>query len=368
MAYLVGGALRDLFRDTEPRDFDVATNASLDEIRKLFRNSKTIGKRFPIVHTYFGPELIEISSLKGEKELSKEALLLADAKLRDFTVNAMFYDIDSFEVLDPLGALDDVLEGRVVSIGDPDQVFVEDPVRMLRAVKLHVKHGFDLTQEVAAAIGAHRKQWAEMGAGRKYEELTRVILSPYRRPLLEACRRLELMPHMWPAGHCLLEAQGVDFFDRVARHTPIHYSRGSYGKFSHIYLWLALAVASEFFVADRRLAEIKDDFDRFIAPLGMPFRAPVVEALHFIVMMRHGKDPTKEKHRIARETERLLDHYVADAEPRLAPRLTQLLKSMHSHPRERRPHGHEKAEGGRNARRRGRRGGRRRRRGKTPNA
>ncbi len=370
MAFLVGGALRDMLRDVEPRDFDVATNADLDEIRSLFRNSKTIGKRFPIVHTYFGGELVEISSLKGDKSLPRETLLREDALLRDFTVNALFYDIDSFEVIDPLGALDHLRDGRVVSIGDPDTVFLEDPVRMLRALKLMVKHGFTLDETVARAIDKHAPQWAEMGAGRKYEELTRVILSAHRAGLLEACRQFDLTRHMWPSGHCLLEAQGSRFFDTCAEDAPIHYARGSYGKFSHIYLWLTMAVRSGFFVADRRFQEIKDDFDRFIAPLGMPFRGPVVEALHFIVQMQRGKDPTREKHRVTRETERLLEAYVADQEPNLAPRLESLIRLMHSHKKARRNHAGdvEKKDAAR-SRRRGRRGGRRRRgRGKSTQA
>lgn len=196
-AFLVGGALRDLLRDREPRDFDVATNADINEIKALFRNSRMIGKRFPIVHTYFGGDLVEVSSLKAEGVNDKYQLLQADALQRDFTVNAIFYDINDFKLIDPLGAVEHVREGLVVPIGDVNEKFREDPIRMLRAIKLVVKQGFRFGPGVEQAIQDHLDGWDEVGPGRRYEELTRILLDREVIPMIEICRSVGLLSQMW---------------------------------------------------------------------------------------------------------------------------------------------------------------------------
>src|SRR6266516_1510571 len=149
-AYLCGGSVRDLLMNRPPKDFDVATDAHPMEIRRLFRNSRIIGRRFRLVHDLFQDMTVEVSTFRREPERAAqteatENLLitddntfgspLQDARRRDFTINAMFYNIADFSVIDYVGGLTDMEEKRVRVIGDPDVRFREDPVRMMRAIE-----------------------------------------------------------------------------------------------------------------------------------------------------------------------------------------------------------------------------------------
>ncbi|MGZ8186269.1 MAG: polynucleotide adenylyltransferase PcnB, partial [Methylobacter sp.] len=154
-AYLVGGCVRDLLLGREPKDFDVATNADPEQIRKIFRNCRLIGRRFRLAHIHFGREVIEVATFRGAGEeqddkqmLNKEGRLLRDNVYgtieedvwrRDFTVNALYYNIRDFSVVDYTGGMEDHRTGTLRLIGDPETRFREDPVRMLRAVRFAVK-------------------------------------------------------------------------------------------------------------------------------------------------------------------------------------------------------------------------------------
>ncbi len=364
LAFLVGGAPRDLLRGRNPRDFDVVTDATIEQILALFRNSKTIGKRFPIVHIYFGNDLVEVSSLKTEKDLPTNAMILADAKERDFTVNAIYYDLNDFRVLDPLGALAHLEKGEVVSIKDPDMAFEEDPIRMLRAAKLAVKQGFQLRGPVASALRRQAVRIEEVGAGRKYEEMTRVLLDEAVEPLLDFCRDHGLLAALWPRGDRLVAVKGARFFRFIREKAPIQYTRGSFAKPSHTHLWLQLYLASG--EADLTLdaKEISEGFDRFIHPLGMPFREPVWNALRWLGHLRHEKEEPPPSSSLNREVQKLLEAHVSREEKDLEPALNRLIarrfrkakKGQETRP----PHG----KSGARRRRRGRRGrGKHKRRG-----
>ncbi len=318
-AFLVGGALRDLLRDREPRDFDVATNASIAEIKALFRNSKMIGKRFPIVHTYFGSDLVEVSCLKADGDKDKYETLLADALLRDFTVNSIFYDINDFRVVDPLGAVDHVERGLVVPIGDMNLKFEEDPIRMLRALKLVVKQGFSLAEGVEKAIRSNVAGWQDVGPGRRYEEITRILLSDEASELLALCKEMTLLQEMWPQGFEIMENFGPNFFSDVNQGFPIHYSRGSFAKHSHTHLWFQLFMKSNRFSPVDSLPEARAAFDHFLGPLGMPFRQPVADAIFGISLIKKGdKEPLTA---ISRESRQLIEKYAEKYDPELARQL-----------------------------------------------
>ena len=318
-AFLVGGALRDLLRGKTPRDFDVATNAAIGEVKALFRNSKMIGKRFPIVHTYFGRDLVEVSSLKADGETNKYELLKADALQRDFTVNSIFYDINDFKVIDPLGAVAHVREGLVEPIGDVNEKFSEDPIRMLRAIKLVVKQGFSFGAGVEEAIRTHLKGWDDVGPGRRYEELTRILLDGGVIEMIEACTRVGLLERMWPAMPDLVERLGPEFFLNIGQTVPIHYSRGSFAKQTHTHLWFQIFVRAGLLDEKKSPDAIRKKFDAFIGTLGMPFRLPVIEALIGLANMR--KRVENPLNGVSKEGRHLLAIYLPDFEPDLAPAL-----------------------------------------------
>src|SRR5688500_2959606 len=210
VAYLVGGSVRDLMLGRRPKDFDIGTSAHPYEIKKLFRNCWIIGRRFRLAHVKFGLKTIEVASIRRqvhdlpgepgesgetpESPAAEQTNALADnialihrdntfgtpeedAFRRDFTVNGMFYDIATFSVIDYVGGLND-LKARVIrSIGDPNVRFVEDPVRMLRAVVMASRLEFQLDPDVIAAIERHRQLIRDASPARMIEEYYKILRS-----------------------------------------------------------------------------------------------------------------------------------------------------------------------------------------------
>lgn len=195
-AYLVGGSVRDLLTGRTPKDFDVGTDAHPQEVRRLFRNCRVIGRRFRLAHVLFdGGKVVEVSTFRrrpepGEAEqgLSGDDDLLIrsdntfgtpaeDAVRRDFTINGLFYDIATFAVIDWVGGVEDLEQHLVRTIGDPEIRFREDPVRMMRACEFAARLGFEMTREVRAAIDENRSEIRKSAAPRVTEEL----LDPLRR-------------------------------------------------------------------------------------------------------------------------------------------------------------------------------------------
>ncbi len=199
-AYLVGGCVRDLLLQREPKDFDVSTSATPKEIRALFRNCRIIGRRFRLAHIFFGPKIIETSTFRANPrqgaDASDDAELLIrrdnvfgseteDAKRRDFTINGLFYHVETERVIDHVGGLSD-LDARVVrTIGDPDIRFREDPVRMLRAIKFAARLGFTIEPVTYAALVRHRHEINKCAAPRVLEEFYRLMRGGAARRSLE---------------------------------------------------------------------------------------------------------------------------------------------------------------------------------------
>jgi poly(A) polymerase len=191
--YLVGGAVRDLLVGGHPKDFDVATNATPEEVKALFRNCRLIGRRFRLAHVVYGREIIEVATFRanvddgsGDRELHEGGRLLRDnvygtieddAIRRDFTANALYYAIEDFSVRDYTGGFEDVQNHVMKLIGDPEQRYREDPVRMLRAVRLAAKLGFHIDDASAAPLPVLAPLLRESASARLFEECLKLFLS-----------------------------------------------------------------------------------------------------------------------------------------------------------------------------------------------
>lgn len=202
-AYLVGGSVRDVLLGRRPKDFDIGTSAHPYQIKKLFRNCWIIGRRFRLAHVRFGAKTIEVATFRRHvppgtenepappagtpsDETSLDLLIRhdntfgtpeEDAFRRDFTVNALFYDIGTFSIIDYVGGLEDLRAGLIRSIGDPNERFQEDPVRMFRAVAMAARLDFRLDPPIAAAIKAHGERLALASPARLIEEYYKVLRS-----------------------------------------------------------------------------------------------------------------------------------------------------------------------------------------------
>ena len=185
VAYLVGGSVRDLLLGRRPKDFDIGTSAHPPQIKKLFRNCWIIGRRFRLAHVKFGLKVIEVATFRRLVQPGEEVVHEGvdntfgtpeeDAFRRDFTINALFYDIATFSVIDYVDGLDDLRAGIVRSIGDPEVRFVEDPVRMMRAVALAARLDFAIDEPILEAIRLHRREIAKASPARLLEEYYKIL-------------------------------------------------------------------------------------------------------------------------------------------------------------------------------------------------
>jgi poly(A) polymerase len=217
-AYLCGGSVRDLLMNREPKDFDIATDAHPAEIRRLFRNSRIIGRRFRLVHVIFQGMVVEVATFRREPERGAAAeetddILvtddntfgspLQDARRRDFTMNGLFYNIADFAVIDYVGGLDDIEARRVRVIGDPDVRFREDPVRTMRAIEFASRLGFEIEPATADAIIRHRAEILKASAPRVAEEILELLRRGWSQGafrLMVSSRLLEpLLPEVYTA-------------------------------------------------------------------------------------------------------------------------------------------------------------------------
>ncbi|UPG84394.1 polynucleotide adenylyltransferase PcnB [Luteibacter aegosomatis] len=221
-AYLVGGAVRDLLLGGHPKDFDVATNATPDEVKGLFRNCRLIGRRFRLAHVVFGPEIIEVATFRGTGEEGGEGgdrhivdgrivrdniwgTIEEDAVRRDFRVNALYYDIADFSVRDYVGGMQDLEDRSMRLIGDPEQRYREDPVRMLRAARLAAKLGFTIDRAAAAPFATLGNLLSEASPARLFDESLKLFLAGHGLKsfrMLEACG---LLKFLFPATARALE-------------------------------------------------------------------------------------------------------------------------------------------------------------------
>jgi poly(A) polymerase len=224
-AYIVGGAVRDLLLGIQPKDFDVATDATPEQIKSHFRRAIIIGRRFRLVHVMFGSETIETSTFRAladaARETDEHGRVLADNKFgeqhddaarRDFTVNALYYDPTQQEVLDYHDGVRDVRRRRLRIIGDPEARYREDPVRMLRAVRFAAKLGFEIDPETRAPIGRLAGLIENVPAARLFDEMLKLLTSGHAVGCIERLRAEGLHHGLLPMLDVILDQpEGLRF-------------------------------------------------------------------------------------------------------------------------------------------------------------
>lgn len=210
-AYLVGGGVRDLLLGRTPKDFDIGTDATPEQVYKLFRNSRIVGRCFRLAHIIFGRnECIEVATFRRkpvEEEVPDDERFFCenvfgtpreDAFRRDFTINALFYSIDDFSIIDYTGGLEDLRRGIIRVIGDPVERFAEDPVRMLRALEFSARLGFELHEDIAPAIEQQAPLLAEASSARIREELLELFRHKVGGKVLQRADKLGLLQQLVP--------------------------------------------------------------------------------------------------------------------------------------------------------------------------
>jgi poly(A) polymerase len=226
-AYLVGGGVRDLLLGREPKDFDVATNALPEEVKSVFRNCRLIGRRFRLAHVYFGREIIEVATFRSNRQPTEDGerhvengmilrdnvygTLEEDAQRRDFTINALYYNVGDFTVIDFADGMSDLQNGVIRLLGDAEGRFREDPVRLLRAVRFAAKLGFIVDPETEAPMQSLAPLLKDVPSARLYEEVLKLFLGGSALETFEKLRHYGLFGQLFPATEEALSHEDHDF-------------------------------------------------------------------------------------------------------------------------------------------------------------
>jgi poly(A) polymerase len=212
LAYLVGGSVRDLLLGKVPKDFDIATNAHPHEINGLFKNSRIIGRRFRLVQVFFkGRKIVEVSTFRSRSEFEeiqteegefvrKESFGTPeeDALRRDITINGLFYNIADFSIIDYVGGMVDLEDQIIRTIGDPDERFEQDPVRMIRVIRHAARTGFSIDDQAHQAILRHREEIQKCSPSRLRDEFLRELKEGVAKPSLQLMLHTGLLFSLFP--------------------------------------------------------------------------------------------------------------------------------------------------------------------------
>jgi poly(A) polymerase len=263
-AFIVGGAVRDLLMNVKPKDFDVATNATPEEVYRVFRRSRIIGKRFRLVHVLWGQETIEVSTFRGHHLAEGDAQtndsgriirdnvfgsLEEDAVRRDFTANALYYNPANEEVLDFHNGVADLKANLLRMIGDPTTRYQEDPVRMLRAVRLSAKLGLKIEKNTETPIQKLADLLQDVPPSRLFDEMLKLFLSGHAIESIVALRAQHLHHGLLPLLDVVLEQPlGERFVMLALKNTDNRIQQGKSSNPSFLFatlLWHEMIVAWE---------------------------------------------------------------------------------------------------------------------------
>ncbi|MEE8057676.1 MAG: polynucleotide adenylyltransferase PcnB [Pseudomonadales bacterium] len=246
--FLVGGGVRDLLLGGHPKDFDVATDATPEQVRSLFRNARIIGRRFKIVHVRFGREVIEVTTFRGSHQAaekcnrskrpnnqhsarSKKGMLLRDnvfgtveedAVRRDLTINALYYTPEDFTVYDYTNGRQDLKDKIIRIIGDPETRYREDPVRMLRVVRFAAKLGFSIEAKTAEPIQSLAPSLRDIPPARMFDEILKLFMSGYGVDTYQLMQQYQLFQPLFPqTEQCLDDDKTHNLLLQAMRNTDI---------------------------------------------------------------------------------------------------------------------------------------------------
>jgi len=252
-AFLVGGAIRDVLLGQTPKDFDIVTNAKPEEIKRLFRNCRLIGRRFLLAHVRVNKEIIEVATFRAQHKQGGDGLMEGgrivrdnvygtieeDVWRRDFTINALYYDIKDFSLLDYTNGLLDLRAGIIRLIGNPQQRYQEDPVRMLRATRFAAKLGFTIEAQSATPIGELAPLLGEIPPARLFDEVQKLFLTGHALPSFLQLRHYDLFGLLFPyTEECFDDPNALALVKQVLQNTDERLAEGK--PVAPAFLWASL--------------------------------------------------------------------------------------------------------------------------------
>ncbi|WIO73782.1 polynucleotide adenylyltransferase PcnB [Porticoccaceae bacterium LTM1] len=332
-AYVVGGCVRDLLLDLHPKDFDVATNATPEQVRSIFRRARIVGRRFQIVHVHQGREMIEVTTFRahhdGEhsksskrSQTSRQGMLLRDnifgdidqdAARRDFTVNALYYHPQDNTVYDYADGLPDLEQRILRMIGEPEQRYREDPVRMLRAVRFAAKLGFEIEPATAEPIQRLAKLLRDVAPARLFDEVIKLLMSGQGLASYHLLRQYGLFRYLFPATDSLLDNGDErlhNFIEQALTNTDQRIRIGKRVTPAYIYAAMLWPVVQEYSARNRHNNESSTYAQQHAAAQA------IEQQLQYIAIPRRFTTPMKEiwdlqdrlPRRAGKRAERLLEH------------------------------------------------------------
>ncbi len=316
-AYLVGGGVRDLLLGLHPKDFDVATDATPDEVRRIFRNCRLIGRRFRLAHVYFGYDIVEVATFRGKVDAVTEDMahsdkgmilrdnvygtMMEDVWRRDFTINALYYNIADFSVVDYAGGYADLKAKKLRIIGEPLERYREDPVRMLRAIRFASKVGFEIPKELSEPMKALKELITHVSSARLFEEVMKMFHSGSALASFEKLMEHNLFDVLFPATAKALNQSPYPtraLLNLVFKNTDVRINEHKTVTPSFIIaalLWHPICIRAEKYIEDgvafypARMAAIEDMLREQIARVSIPKRITQGARDIWLLQMRLNK-------------------------------------------------------------------------------